>query len=251
MGFSSLSIVIPAYDEADRIAHTLERIGVWRRQTERDVEVIVVDDGSRDATAALARRAGWVRVLQEGHRGKACAVRTGMLAASGDLVLFSDADLAVPIEEVTRLIDLQQSGYDVVIASREGSGARRIGEPWHRHAMGRAFNALVRLLVVPGIHDTQCGFKLFTREACFSIFSALRLYDESSPELAAAAVTAFDVEVLFLARLKGFRIAEAPVTWRFGEQSKVSCVRDSVYNFWDVIRVRWKASRGHYGSARG
>ena len=250
MGVSSLSVVIPAYDEAGCIAHTLERIDTWRRQVERDVEVIVVDDGSRDGTAALARRVGWVRVLQEAHRGKACAVRTGMLAAKGDLVLFSDADLAVPIEEATRLIELQQAGYDVVIASREGSAARRTGEPWHRHVMGRVFNAVVRLLAVPGIHDTQCGFKLFTREACLSIFSALQLYDESSPELQAPAVTAFDVEVLFVARLQGFRIAEVPVTWRFGEQSKVSCLRDSVYNFWDVIRVRWKALRGCYGSAR-
>jgi glycosyltransferase involved in cell wall biosynthesis len=246
----SLSVVIPAYDEAERITHTLERIDAWRRQTERDVEVIVVDDGSRDGTAALARRVGRVRVLQEAHRGKACAVRTGMLAAQGDLALFSDADLAVPIEEVTRLIDLQQAGYDVVIASREGAGARRIGEPWHRHAIGRVFNAIVRLLAVPGIHDTQCGFKLFTREACLSIFSALQLYDESSPELRTPAVTAFDVEVLFVARLQGFRIAEVPVTWRFGEESKVSCVRDSAYNFWDVIRVRWNALRGRYRTTR-
>jgi len=250
MDVPSFSVVIPAYDEAERIVHTLERIDAWRRQTERDVEVIVVDDGSRDDTAALAQSVGWVRVLQEAHRGKACAVRAGMLAARGDLVLFSDADLAVPIEEVGRLIDLQQVGYDVVIASREGAGARRIGEPWYRHVMGRAFNAVVRLLAVPGIHDTQCGFKLFTREACFSIFSALQLYDESSPKLRAAAVTAFDVEVLFLARLQGFRIAEASVTWRFGEQSKVSCLRDSVCNFRDVIRVRWNALRGRYGSAR-
>jgi glycosyltransferase involved in cell wall biosynthesis len=173
-----------------------------------------------------------------------------MLQAGGDYILFSDADLAVPIEEWPKLAAALERGYDVVIGSREGTGAQRIGEPTSRHIMGRVFNLLVRLLAVGGFQDTQCGFKVFRRAAAHDLFGRMRLYDDTTAAPKGAAVTAFDVEILFLALRQGYKVAEVPVTWRYGEETKVDNVRDSWRNLRDILKVRWNAISGRYRDAR-
>lgn len=214
--------------------------------------MVVVDDGSSDDTAALveeaARKDASLQLIRNGHYGKAYTVRTGMLAAQGRFVLFTDADGATPIEEVDKLLPLLEQGADVAIASREGSGARRIGEPWHRHVMGRVFNLIVRIIALPGIHDTQCGFKCFRREAAQALFGGMRLYGEQAGTVKGALLTGFDVEVLFLARKWGYRIAEVPVAWYYGSESKVNPIKDSWRNLRDVLLVRWNDLRGRYPS---
>lgn len=214
-------------------------------------EIIVVDDGSSDGTAAvveqIAATTPAIHLIRNEHRGKAFAVRTGMLAASGQFVLFSDADGATPIEEADKLLPRLEEGFDVAIASREGQQARRFDEPWHRHIMGRVFNLIVQLLAVPGIQDTQCGFKAFRRAAACDLFANMQLYrlDASGP-VKGALLTGFDVEILFLARKWGYRIAEVPVHWFYGAESKVHPIKDSWRNLRDVLLVRWNDMRGRY-----
>ncbi len=214
-------------------------------------EIIVVDDGSEDRTAAIVEdfqsRAPNLRLIRNNHRGKGYAVRTGVLASRGQYIVFSDADLATPIEELPRLLGPLQEGYDVAIGSREGLGARRYGEPWHRHLMGRIFNLLVRLLVVGHYQDTQCGFKGFRREAGHDLFRRVRLYGDDAAEIRGGAVTAFDVEVLLLAHKRGYKVKEVPVEWYYGENTKVNPIRDSLRMLKDIIKVRWNDWRGLYG----
>ena len=213
-------------------------------------EVLLVDDGSTDDTAASARslvaQFPNLRVETVPHGGKAAAVLWGMEHADGDLILFADADLATPITYLAEFRSAAALGADVVIGSREGEAASRIGEPEFRHLMGRGFNALVRLLLLPGIHDTQCGFKLFTAEARDAILPRLRLYRGNDGEIVAPKVTAFDVELLVVARRLGLEIAILPVTWTYGEQSKVNPIGDTFTNFSDVAHVKWNDLRGRY-----
>ncbi len=244
-----LSVVIPAYNEAVRLSATLRAVTVFLDAQPFMSEIIVVDDGSTDRTAEVASHAlpdGRIRLLREPHRGKGAAVRAGMLAARGERVLFTDADLAVPIEEADRLLALLDRGSAVVIGSREGDGASREGEPLFRHVMGRVFNRLVRMIAVPGIDDTQCGFKLFRADAVAAIVPRLRLYGSNAPEVHSARVTGFDVEVLVIAHRQGFRICEVPVRWRYGMNSKVRPLADTFWNLRDVLRVRVNDWRGYY-----
>jgi len=245
-----LSIVIPAYNEERRLPRNLKKVLAYCDVQPFDYEVIVVDDGSVDGTAsAVETIAGdhpHLRLIRNEHRGKGYTVRSGMLAARGQFVLFTDADLSTPIEETDRLLSWFDKGYDVVIGSREGIGARRYDEPGYRHLMGRIFNYVVRLLAVRGIQDTQCGFKAFRQEAAQQVFRRLQLYGEDTGLAQGSMVTAFDVEVLFLAQKLGYRIKEMPVEWRYSNESKVDPVRDSIRNFQDVVRVRWNDLRGRY-----
>lgn len=252
----TLSVIVPAYNEERRLPATLTSILGYLAEQEYRSEVIVSDDGSTDRTREIAEgfataqtdRQGNVRirVLSNEHRGKAATVRSGMLQAAGQYVLFMDADLATPIEEWAKLYELLSVGYDVAIGSREGLGAERIGEPWYRHLMGRVFNGVVRSIALSGIQDTQCGFKAFTHDAAQRIFKSVQLYGDGAQKVVGPAVTAFDVEVLFLARKWGYRIGEVPVVWRYGTETKVDPLRDSMRNFADVIRVRWNDLRGRY-----
>ena len=244
-----LSIVVPAYNEAGRLPHTLQEIECYIAERSVCAEVIVADDGSSDATAAVAR-AAWGdmplrRVIALPHRGKAATVRDGVLAAIGDVVLFTDADLSTPIRYATLLLEGLDAGAAIAIGSREGIGSTRVGEPFYRHAMGRVFNAVVRLLAVPGIDDTQCGFKAFRREAAHDLFRRARLPAENR-EVRGPRVTGFDVEILYLARRRGYRIVEVPVYWEHVAGSKVQPLQDSFRMFADVLRVRWNALRGRY-----
>jgi dolichyl-phosphate beta-glucosyltransferase len=208
-----------------------------------------VDDGSSDATLHIAREFASAhprfRVLALPHRGKASAVRAGVLAARGRIVLFSDADLSTPLPQTAELVAAIRSGADVAIGSREGVGARRIGEPAYRHVMGRVFNAVVRALAVPGINDTQCGFKAFRRPVAQDLFQRARLYT-GDQLVSGPRVTGFDVEILYLARKRGYRIIEVPVQWRHVAGSKVRPLRDAARMFIDVTHVRFNALAGRY-----
>jgi dolichyl-phosphate beta-glucosyltransferase len=247
---SSLSLVIPAYNEAARIGATVREAVAWLRDQSFSSELIVVDDGSDDATADIAEFAldGFTegRVLRIDHGGKAAAVRAGMLNASCELIGFSDADLATPLSYFDSLRQTLQEGNDIAIGSREGAGARRIGEPPYRHVMGRVFNGLVRVLVVPGIHDTQCGFKLFRADVARDLLRRARLYRGGGTVVAGPRVTAFDVELLAIARQRGYRIASVPVVWTYGEGSKVRPARDTWHNMRDVLDVWIGVMRGRY-----
>jgi len=237
-----LSVVIPAYDEAARIGPTLTRINEYLSGLGQDYEIVVVDDGSGDTTRDIVLDAAAhmpaLRLIGNGaNRGKGYSVKNGFLNTDGGLVLFSDADLSTPIEELGRFLPEIDRGADIVIGSRALDESDIIKkQPFYRMMMGKTFNKIVRLLTVRGISDTQCGFKLFKRETCDGIFRAQRVER-----------FAFDVELLFLAHRKGLKVVEMPVRWINSPLSKVHIVRDSSRMLMDVIRVRLGALSGGYG----
>ena len=235
----SLSVVIPAYNEAERLPPTLARVNAYLSGRGLDYEIVVVDDGSTDRTAerTLALREPRLVVLvHHPNRGKGYAVRRGLLSARGERRLVTDADLSTPIEDLVRLEAALDGGADVAIGSRAVAGANvEVRQPWYREAMGRLFNRLVRGLVLPGLYDTQCGFKLFTAAAAEAAFRPARLDGFS-----------FDVEALYVARRRGLRIAEVPVTWRNDAASRVGLLRGGLA-FLDLLRIRAGGAAGRYG----
>ena len=246
-----LSLVIPAYNEEKNIELTLKNVEQFLDEEKLSYEIIVVDDGSRDKTVEIvsdfiAGKNGF-SLIKNPHRGKGFTVRTGVFAASGKNILFTDADGSTPIRELKRLsFWLTNNDFDIVIASREGKGARRTGEPYLRHLMGRVFNYIVQLITLPGINDTQCGFKLFRNMVAKNIFSKLSVYGETSPEIPFAFTGAFDVEVLYLARKMGYKIKEVPVEWTYSKTERVDPLRDSFRMFRDVLKIRLNDLRGRY-----
>jgi len=230
-----ISVVIPAYNEASRLLPTLARVREYFDATAEEYEVLVVDDGSRDATARDAEVAAqdWpqLRVLrQTPNCGKGAAVRMGMLASTGELRLFSDADLSTPIEELEKLRNAIGGKCQVAIASRAVKGRQIVvHQPGMRETMGRVYNLLLQFIVLPGIHDSQCGFKLFTAEAVEKCFKPLETEGFG-----------FDAEVLLRARRAGWQIAEIPVRWSHREDSRVSAIRDSIRTLLDLIRLRFR-----------
>lgn len=234
-----LSVVVPAFNEEGRIARTISEIMAQIDRFPFDGELVVVDDGSADRTAPIVEQAARadtrVRLVRAPHAGKGATVRRGMLEARGDWRFLADADLSMPIAELERFLDAaQSSGGDVLVGSREAEGAIRVGEPWARHFVGRVFNWMVKLLVLRGIDDTQCGFKLFSARAADTLFPLQRLDGFG-----------FDVEILFLARRAGLAIREVPLTWVYGRDSKVS-VASGARGFADILAVRWHQVRGSY-----
>ncbi len=232
-GAPFLSVIIPAYNEEARLPKTLERMEAYLSQQDYSWELIVMDDGSQDRTVEVAGKAlssPNSRVVKNPRNlGKGATVRNGMLLAVGKFRLFSDADLSTPIEEVEKLLRaVQEEGYDVAIGSRALKESRlEVRQPFYREMMGRMFNLIVQIVLLGGIKDTQCGFKLFSGKAAEEVFSRQQLEGFS-----------FDVEVLVLARRLGFRIAEVPVRWLDSPASRVSPLRDSIRMFLDVVRVR-------------
>ncbi len=249
----ALSVVVPAYNEARRIESSLATLLAFAQSLPGGCEIIVVDDGSTDDTVARVERLAQptLRLIRNDHRGKGYAVRTGMLAARGAVVLFCDAALATPITEWHRFAPLFSRGATVVIGSRQAADSVVRDQPMLRYVMGRTFNWLIQRLAFAGIEDTQCGFKAFRGDVAQTVFSRLHLYGDRAKILRHPAVTAFDVEVLFVARRLGYRIEEVPVEWTYGTNTKVSPVRDSLRNLSDILRVRWLASRGTYDDSAG
>jgi dolichyl-phosphate beta-glucosyltransferase len=233
-----LSIVIPAFNEAGRIGGSLELL---REQLPDNIrwEILVVDDGSTDDTASIVSRSAAVdsrvRLVREAHRGKGGALRAGLLGAVGERRFMCDADLSMPVSDLRRFLAELPANCDIAIGTREGLGARRIGEPFYRHLTGRLFNWLVRATALSGITDTQCGFKMFTASAVDGVFPWITIDG-----------WAVDIEILVIARLRGLRVKEIPVEWHYREQSQVSLVRDGIRMARDVWRIHLNAARGRY-----
>lgn len=227
-----LSVVIPCYDEELRLVGSLEHLREYLAAGSGSHEFVLVDDGSTDGTLAVMRREERrhrdVRVIaMPANRGKGRAVAEGVRATTGQLVLVTDADLSTPIDQLPKLRRALTDGADVAFGSRAARGAREIDQPLHRRIMGRLFNLLVRAALLPGVCDTQCGFKLFSGPVARELFADL-LIDGF----------AFDVEVLWRARLAGYRIQEIPVRWRNSEATRVSPMRHSLQMARDLLRLR-------------
>jgi len=235
----SLSVVIPAFNEESRLGETLSILVRYLRQQPWSWDIRVVDDGSSDRTAAVAQSASndepRIVVQREPHRGKGGAVKAGILAASGGYRFICDADLSMAIGELARFLPPLAVPFDIAIGSREGAGARRVGEPIYRHLVGRMFNYTVQRLVLPGIEDSQCGFKMFTAAAAASIFPRTTVDG-----------WAFDVEVLAIARARGLSIVEVPIEWHYRRESRLSLARDGWSMLNELLRIRSRARRGEY-----
>ncbi len=234
-----LSLIIPAYNEERRLPSTLEKVSSFLNSQPYSAEVLVVNNASTDQTPEIIARAAseiaYLRGLDELQPGKGAAVRTGMLKARGDYRFMADADLSMPIAEINRFLPPQLADFEVAIASREAPGAVRYDEPEIRHLGGRAVNQFIQLMALPGLHDTQCGFKCFTAAAAEDLFGHQTLPGWS-----------FDIEILFIARRRGYRIREIPISWYYREESKVSAVRDAVAIFLDLLTIRRNAASGVY-----
>lgn len=236
-----LSIIIPAYNEAGRLPRTLEQVFSFLHTQEYSSEVIVVENGSSDGTLEIAN--SFVKdysnliVVHESHKGKGNAVRRGMLTARGEYRFICDADLSMPIEELTKFLPPIMADFDIAIGSREAPGAIRYNEPPYRHLGGRAINLAIRAFILPGLNDTQCGFKCFRAETTEAIFRQQTLTG-----------WAFDIELLYLARRKKLRIREVPIRWYFDPDSKVSALRDALRMIADIFRIHLNALRGRYDS---
>lgn len=234
-----LSIIIPAFNEARRLPSTLEKIAAFIRKQPYSSEVLVVENGSEDATFQIAQdfaaqnEAFWA--LHTDRRGKGLAVQRGMLAARGEYRFMCDADLSMPIEEVNRFLPPALTNYDVAIASREAEGAVRYGEPFYRHFGGRAINFLIRTFALSGLNDTQCGFKCFRGNVAMDLFQSQTLEGWS-----------FDIEILYIARRRGYKILEVPIPWYFNPESKLNVFKDAIRMYLDILVIRRNASAGVY-----
>lgn len=237
-----LSLIFPAHNEEHRLPPSLAAAHAYLRRQKYASEIIVVENGSQDLTAVVAEAFAAehgrppVQVIREHGRGKGLAVRTGMLAARGRYRFFADVDLSMPIEEVAKFLPPQLDGYHVAIGSREAPGARRYNEPAYRHLQGRVFSNLVKFLAMPGFEDTQCGFKCFTAEAADDLFR-VQVLDGMS----------FDVEVLFIARKRGYQIVEVPIDWYYRSESRVHPILDPLRMLRDILVIRRNWLRGLYG----
>ena len=234
-----LSIIIPAHNEAQRLPPSLEQIDNFLQEQSYSTEVIVVENGSSDGTIEIAKsfekNMPFLRVFHEEARGKGLAIKRGMLEAVGQYRFLCDADLSMPIEQVNRFLPPNLESVDVAIGSREVPGSRRYNEPPYRHFIGRIFNTMVRWLVLPGLQDTQCGFKCFHEIVAEAVFPLQRLDGMS-----------FDAEVLYIARKKGFKIVEVPIDWYHDPDSRVRLVKDSLRMGLDLISIRLRDLQGKY-----
>ncbi len=237
----SYSIIIPAYNESERLAVSLPKVLDYINRQALQAEVIVVNDGSRDDTADAVQRFSLlhpeVRLLENpGNRGKGYSVRNGMLHAQGDVLLFTDADLSSPIYEASKLFDAIEAGADVAIGSRWLQAELQTErQPWLRQLYGRLFNLALRIILGLNYRDTQCGFKAFTRAAAHTVFTRQRIERWG-----------FDPELLFLANKFGLRTVEVPVEWAHDHRSKISPVRDGLKMGVEVLTVRWNDIQGLY-----
>jgi dolichyl-phosphate beta-glucosyltransferase len=237
-----LTLIIPAYNEERRLPPSLDQIVAFIQAQPEPMDVIIVENGSRDRTTEIAEsyaaRYPFIRVLHS-EKGKGAAVKAGMMAGRGRYLFICDSDLSMPIAEVRKFLPPALDGYDVAIASREGPGAHRYGEPAYRHLMGRVFNFIVRALAIPGFQDTQCGFKSFRREVARDVFAAQTMTGY-----------AFDVEALFVALRRGYKVVAVPINWYFDADSRVRPFQDTYRMVRDVLRIRLNGWRGVYDRPR-
>lgn len=234
-----LTIIIPAYNEENRLPSTLEQVFHFLKKQSYTYEVVVIENGSTDKTFEVAQRFAerhqHLRVIHNEQRGKGRAVFQGVREARGEYLFICDADLSMPIEEISKFLPPVLKDFDIAIGSREAPGAVRYNEPYYRHLTGRVFNMLIRLMVLPKLQDTQCGFKCLRAEVARDIFPLQTLTG-----------WAFDVELLYIAHLHSYRILEIPIDWYFNADSKVRVLRDAWRMFMDLLVIRWNARRGRY-----
>jgi dolichyl-phosphate beta-glucosyltransferase len=234
-----LSIIVPAYNEENRLPDTLEQLHQFLEQQNYLAEVIIVENGSQDRTfevaQAFASQHTKFRVVRETKRGKGLAVQRGMFEARGAYRFMCDADLSMPVNEINRFLPPALTDFDVAIASREAPGAVRYNEPAYRHLGGRAINTLIRTLALPGLQDTQCGFKCFRAEVAENLFKRQSLPGWS-----------FDIEILYIARLSGYQIVEIPILWYFNADSKLNAFRDAWQMGKDILLIRQNERHGLY-----
>jgi dolichyl-phosphate beta-glucosyltransferase len=236
-----LSIVIPAYNEQNRLPGTLENVFNFLKEQPYSSEVIVVENGSTDHTYEIAmeftKRHEQMRVLQS-EKGKGAAVQKGMLAATGEFRFICDADLSMPVEELVKFLPPALQKFDIAIGTREAKESVRYNEPSYRHWGGRGLNFLIQTLILPGLNDTQCGFKCFRGEVADDLFTRQTMGGWS-----------FDIELLYVARRHGYRIVEIPIHWYHFSDSKVSALPDAIRVIRDIFRIHANARRGMYGNA--
>lgn len=244
-----LSVVIPSYNEETNIRlGALDKVSRFLERQTYTWEVVIVDDGSNDGSKKLldefAQMNRGFRVIHNLHQGKARTVATGVIAAAGEIILFTDLDQATPIGEVTKLLPFFNQKYDVVIGSRS---TNRAGAPVLRLMMARGFMMLRSILLgLHGIVDTQCGFKAFKKSAARRIFQSLKLYGHAKEVTGSMVTAGFDIEVIYIAKQKGMRIKEVPIEWHYVETRRVNPITDSLQGLGDIIKIRFNAMRGYY-----
>ena len=236
-----LSIVIPAHNEESRLPRSLAQIDSFLQKQDYTAEIIIVENGSRDRTYEVAQEYAdqydYIRVMQspDGQRGKGLAVKQGMLAAHGEWRFICDADLSMRIDELDKFLPPAIKGYDIAIASREAPGAERIGEPEYRHLMGRINNVIIKIAAINDFEDTQCGFKMFRREAAEDLFGVQRMNG-----------IGFDVELLFIAKQRGYAIKEVPIRWHYDPYSTMKLWDDSIKMLREIREIRQNWRQGVY-----
>ena len=234
-----LSIIIPAYNEENRLPATLTDVGSFLNQQPYAAEAWIIDNNSSDRTAEIiqqfSRDNPLIQGIFERKQGKGAAVKTGMLKAQGEYLFMCDADLSMPISEVNKFLPPTLNDVDIAIASREAKGAIRYDEPLIRHLGGRLMNWLIQIFALPGLNDTQCGFKCFSADVARDLFT-----NQTLPGWA------FDIELLYIARQRGYSIKEIPIPWRFSSESKVNAVQDAIIILRDILTIRQNHKRGLY-----
>lgn len=248
-----ITIIIPSYNEVENFQKgALSQVAAYLKKAKFSYEVLVVDDGSTDGSTKLiekfmVQKPHWC-LIKNPHQGKAGTVATGVKLAQGKNILFTDFDQSTPLSELEKLTPFLQKDYQIIIGSREIKGAKREKEPLHRHLMGKVFNLVVRLFAFGGIHDTQCGFKLFQTKVAKELFPQLKIYKPG--KIKTAFTGAFDVELLYLAQKQGYKIAEVPVFWQHHQTNRVNPIKDSLKMFLDVLRIRLYDLLGKYGAKK-
>lgn len=234
-----LSIIIPAHNEEKRLPLAFSKIDKYLKKQKYSYEVLVVENGSHDKTVevvkAFAKKHPYVRLLVVNTRGKGLAVKAGMLKALGEYRFICDSDLSMPIEEISKFLPPVVKGYDVMIGVREGEGAKRIGEPLKRHLIGRVFNFIIKLTILPEFEDTQCGFKMFKAGAAEELFPIQKING-----------IGFDIELIFLAKKKGLKIKEIPIVWYFDADSRMKLFKDSLNALVEIWKIKLSWWKGEY-----
>lgn len=238
MSYPYLSLIIPAFNEEQRLPKTLDQVSGFLKAQSYPSEILVVENASQDNTLKVAEQFAHqhaseelpIKVLQEPVQGKGAAVKRGMFAAKGMYRFMCDADLSMPVSEINRFFPPDIEHFDISIASREAPGAVRFNEPAYRHMVGRVFNTLIRLLALPGLNDTQCGFKCFKAPVVEELFEAMTITGWS-----------FDVEILFLAQRRGYKIVEIPIPWYYNPDSHISVIKDSFQMALDIFKIRFRS----------
>ncbi|MBI2620869.1 glycosyltransferase [candidate division WWE3 bacterium] len=249
------SIIVPAYNEEKTASLALTQILNFMNSYARSFEILFIDDGSGDSTVDVVEAyirthpeySDRIRLIKNPHKGKAYGIRTGILNSNGTYALFTDADMATPMEELKRLmVWIKDHGFDVVIASREGVGALRKNEPLIRHVMGRIFNLIIKIVLLRGFEDTQCGFKVMKGEAAKDIFNSMLVFGENAPETKKPRVSAFDTELIVVALRRGYKVKAVPVTWTYTPSTRVRKIGESIDMLLEVAKIKLNDVAGRY-----